>query len=54
LPATFMTAVSVTYILLAKIGFSLGYDVSVTVGIVVAVGALGALIRWSFVMRDGR
>ena len=53
LPATFMTAVSVTYILLAKIGFSLSYDVSVTVGIVVAVGALGALIRWSFVTGDG-
>ena len=38
LPAAFMSAVSITYILMAKEGFSLGKEVAYPVGLVVAVG----------------
>ena len=41
LPATFMSAVSMTYILMAKEGFKLGAGVGYPVGIVFAVACLG-------------
>jgi carbon starvation protein CstA len=40
LPAAFMTAVSVTYIMMAPEGFKLSSSISYPVGLVVAVGAL--------------
>lgn len=39
LPATFMTAVTLTYILMAEEGFSLGADVAYIAGIVIAAGS---------------
>jgi hypothetical protein len=44
LPATFMTAVCTTYLCYAGIGFGLPYDISVILGIVVAVGSLALFL----------
>ncbi len=44
LPATFMTAVVVTFILNAKIGFNLPYEASVIAGIVAALATLAAFM----------
>ena len=44
IPATFMTAVTVTFILSQKIGFNLPMNISNIVGIVAAVVALGAFL----------
>jgi len=43
-PATFMTAVSITYILVAPEGFKLSYSISYPVGIAVAIGALAVFL----------
>jgi carbon starvation protein CstA len=43
-PAVFMTAVCVTFIMNAKIGFNLGYEISVIGGIVAAAVAFGAFM----------
>lgn len=43
-PAAFMTAVSVTFILYMKIGFQLSYFVSEVAGVVVAVAMLGIFL----------
>jgi carbon starvation protein CstA len=45
IPAFFMTAVSVTYILYAPEGFQLAYNFSVIAGIVVAITTMGIYIR---------
>ena len=39
IPATFMTAVSITFIMYMKIGFQLSYNTSVTIGIIAAAVA---------------
>ncbi|KGG79399.1 hypothetical protein Y919_12425 [Caloranaerobacter azorensis H53214] len=44
IPATFMTAVSVTYILQAPEGFKLPMTISYPAGIIVAIIALGIFI----------
>ncbi|MGE4423816.1 MAG: carbon starvation protein A [Pseudodesulfovibrio sp.] len=44
LPATFMTAVCVTFIANAKIGFGLSYDTSVIIGLVGAVVVFGLFL----------
>lgn len=44
LPATFMTAVTVTFLLFAEIGFGLPYNVAVVAGILVALLALAGFI----------
>jgi len=41
IPATFMTAVTTTYILVAKEGFQLSTTISYPIGIICAAGALG-------------
>jgi len=43
-PATFMTAVSITYILAAPEGFKLSYSIAYPVGIAVAIGALAVFL----------
>ena len=43
-PATFMTAVSITYILAAPEGFKLPYSIAYPAGIVVAIGALAVFL----------
>lgn len=43
-PATFMTAVSITYILAAPEGFKLSYSIAYPVGIAVAIGALAIFL----------
>jgi len=45
LPAFFMTAVSVTYILYAPEGFQLAYNISVPVGIAAAVMTMGYFLK---------
>jgi branched-subunit amino acid transport protein len=44
IPATFMTAVCVSFICMAKIGFNLDYNISLIAGIVAAVLAFGIFI----------
>ena len=44
LPATFMTAVCVTFIANAKIGFGLGYDTSVVIGLIGAAVVFGIFL----------
>ncbi|QGY38924.1 carbon starvation protein A [Pseudodesulfovibrio cashew] len=44
IPATFMTAVCVTFICNAKIGFGLSYDVAVVAGIIGALAVFGAFM----------
>ncbi len=46
-PATFMTAVCVTYILMAPEGFSLDYTIAYPVGLVAAIFALISFLRFS-------
>lgn len=43
-PATIMTAVSITYILVAPEGFKLSYSIAYPVGIAVAIGALAVFL----------
>ncbi|WP_163192424.1 carbon starvation CstA family protein [Clostridium thermarum] len=43
-PATFMTAVSITYILAAPEGFQLSYSIAYPIGIAVAIGALAVFL----------
>lgn len=45
LPATFMTAVSITYIMMAPEGFKLSSKISYPVGLVVAIGVLVYFIK---------
>lgn len=45
LPATFMTAVVITYICMEKIGFNIPYDTAVIIGLVFALGSL-AVFLW--------
>ncbi|MDR0881467.1 MAG: carbon starvation protein A [Candidatus Adiutrix sp.] len=47
LPATFMTAVVVTYLCVAPEGFKIGYETSVTIGLVAAALALGLFLAKS-------
>lgn len=44
LPATFMTAVVVTYICMEKIGFNIPYNISVIIGLVAAALSLGIFL----------
>jgi carbon starvation protein CstA len=44
LPATFMTAVSVTYILVAQEGFKLSYEIGYPIGIAAAAAAFTAYV----------
>lgn len=50
IPATFMTAVCVTFICSAKIGFGLEYDTAVIAGLVGAALALGGFL-YCYVLR---
>lgn len=43
-PATFMTAVSITYILVAPEGFQLSYSIAYPLGIAVAIGSLAVFL----------
>ena len=45
LPATFLTAIVTAYICMEKIGFSMPYGLSVTIGCVVAAASLGFFLR---------
>lgn len=47
LPAVFMTAVCVTYLCNAPIGFGLGLPLASCLGIVAAIASLAAFLRWA-------
>ncbi|MCG6190495.1 carbon starvation CstA family protein [Maribellus maritimus] len=52
IPATFMTAVVITYILIAPEGFQLSYVISYTIGIIVALTLCGWLLLINFKVLD--
>lgn len=52
IPGTFMSAVSMTYILMAPEGFKLSTSIAYPVGIVFALGCLGLFLKASVLKKD--